>query len=802
MKLVKDNKFLQANLLLIVSLIIFFYRPIFTDRIQVPSDALQTYPFFRVKGLSNNPQNPVMFDVFAGLIPGLHFNMTSLKQGHLPLWNPYIGCGAPNIANMLPAFFYPLTFFVYLFGLKWGLFFLYFFKLYFVGIFMYLYTRKLGIKHEISVISSCALMYAGYNTFFLYWPLTNLAFYLPLGLLATELILDTPDRLKGYLLLSIGSVIAVFGGHPESLFQESLILGFYFIVRLFQNRKQGYTNKILIKMTLFIFAAILISAIQWLPFLQYLHFSYSYLQRSSVYNSHYLPPFVLFISIIPDFCRSFLKTDIVNAFNNNSFQLLGYFGYLGIEAYVGITIFLFFLKGLISFYKNTFILLFIIILSYIGILTFNVPILRNLIIHLPLFRVTDTGTFMLGCSNIFVILIAAIAMNEFFKDKMHFNSTKYSLLILISIIIILLVVYISSINKNVDPLILKKLYSSTARDIIITLLFLLATVLILRMRNVNLQFYLLLILVFSQTALPFIGYETAIKPAYLYPQNNIIKTLKQQQPPFRVLPLSLNSSLELNLHGLFTAGTNADAEQLSWNPSYEPAWPVDINIYYEIEDIRHFDGLDVQWYEFLSRTMSLPDFLNLANVKYIVLNQDDLLTSMSLNLEPIVKDNGFILYKNLSAFDRAFMVYDYRVADNDNEFLKLTVNNSAKLHNLAVIVNRDIKYASFKTNRSGTNNHNKITFLSYHPSYIKMKVNTSSPGFLVISNTYFPGWKAYVDNKKSEIIRTDFAFDGLFLEKGDHTVVLTYKPLSFLIGLVLTIAGLISLLLASIFFSN
>ena len=766
MHLVKDKKFIQANFFLIVSLIIFFYQPIFTNQIQVPSDILQTYPFFRVDNLPAYPANEAMFDVVFSLIPGLHFNIASLKQGHLPLWYPDIGCGAPAIADMQVAFFYPLNIFPYLFGLKWGLFFLYFFKLYFAGIFMYLYERKIGIKHEAAVIGSCAFMYAGFNMIFLYWPQINLAFYLPLGMLSTELILDTPEKLRGYLLLSIGSAIAVFGGHPESLFFRASILILYFFIRLFQNRSRVRVKNIITKTTLFVFVAILISAIQWLPFLQYLFLSYTYLQRSFVPNSSYFQPAALFLSIVPDFFSNFFKLQIPFSF--------GLFLFIGYTGYIGITIFFLFLMESLQLYKNKFTFLFILILVYISIATFNVPILHDLIALLPPFHVSNAGISLFGCSNIFIILIAIIGLNKLFDNDLSFVYVKSALLMALFVMIFLLILYVSYINNIADPSVLKQLYVYTATDMGITLLFLFMTVLVLKIHQVNLQFYLLLILVFSQTALPFIRYEAPTNLAYLYPQNTIMKTLQQQPSPFRAFPISIN-------------------------PAYKPAWPPDITTYYEIEDIRNYDALGVKWYELLFKTMSLPDFLNLANVKYIVLNQNDTAPSISLHLEPVVKDKGFILYNNLSAFDRAFMVYDYKVANNDNEFLELTNNLSAQLHNLAVIMIRDIKYASFKTNLSGINNHSEITFLRYQPTFIKMKVNTSSPGLLVISNTFFPGWKAYVDNQESEIIRTDYAFDGIFLTQGDHTVILEYKPLSFLIGLVLTITGLISLLLASIF---
>ncbi len=787
MQLLKDKKFLQASLFLIVSLIIFFYQSIFINKIPVPSDILQTYPFFRIENLPVHSGNVGMSDVIFFFDPGYHFNATSLEHGHLPLWNPYWGCGVPNIAGMQTSFFYPLNIIIYLFGLRHGLLFLYFFKLFFAGIFMYLYERKIGIHHEAAIIGSFAFMFAGCNSIALYWPQGNYTFYLPLGMLATELILDAPENINGYLLLSIGSAVAVFGGHPETLFFTTSLLILYFLMRLFQNRGGNNIKKIIVQTTLFVFIAILISAIQWLPFLQYLSLSYTYLARSTEHVRPFLPASALFLTIIPDFFGYFYK--IPTSFSSFIFFQVGYTGY------IGITMFLFFIAGLFKFAKNTYNSIFIILLVYIGILTFKVPLLHNLIIQFPLFRISNPLTSLYGCSNIFIILIAVFVINEILYKKMHFNSIKY--FIIPTLIIITLSVLYSFLLHHF----IKEPYFYIGIDIFITLIFSLTTIFILKLNNVKLQFYLLAILIFLQTALPFMNYEAPTKPEYFYPKNNIINFLKNQQPPFRAFPLSLNP-LYKDAWTIVGGITKQTLYPLTSDPSLMPAWPYDISMYYGIEDVRILDSLGVKWYELLSLKMTHRDFLNLTNVRYIVLNQNAIISSLSFNLEPLVKDNGFVLYKNLSAFDRAFMVYDYKVADNDNNFLDLTVNNSLQLHNLAIVRNRDMQYSTFKPDILGIPGHSEIKFIRYQPSYIEIKVNTTLPGLCVISNTYFPGWKVYVDKKESKIIRTDFAFDGIFLEKGDHTVVLKYEPLSFVIGLMLTMAGIFSLVLASILWSR
>ncbi len=436
--------------------------------------------------------------------------------------------------------------------------------------------------------------------------------------------------------------------------------------------------------------------------------------------------------------------------------------------YVGITLFLFFVTGLLRFYKNALTLFFTIILLVIGIAAFNVPVLHHLLTLLPVFRVS-ANTFMFGCSNIFVILIALTAMQAFFEHKTPSGSITYAIVIITVVTVILLVVYLSSTNTSVGPFVVKEFYFYTALDVGITCLFLLATVLVLKIRNASVKGYLLFLLVFSQTALPMIPYETAIPPEYLYPQNKIFEIMKSQPPPFRVFPFSSN-------------------------PSQKPAWPEDITTYYGIEDLRNYDILGIKWYELLFRTMPIPDFLNLTNVRYIVFRKDDI-APPSLDLEPTAEDNGFVLYKNLSAFSRAFMVYHYIPVDNDEESLKSTIQYAAQLRYLAVIMNQDVRYASFSADSSGIDRHGEIRFVSYHPSSIEMEVDTPSPGLLIISNAYFPGWKVYVDNKESNLIRTDFAFDGVFLQSGTHTVILTYKPFVFTISVWMAVGGFICLFL-------
>lgn len=63
------------------------------------------------------------------------------------------------------------------------------------------------------------------------------------------------------------------------------------------------------------------------------------------------------------------------------------------------------------------------------------------------------------------------------------------------------------------------------------------------------------------------------------------------------------------------------------------------------------------------------------------------------------------------------------------------------------------------------------------------KTNLKSNGFVIFSEIYYPsGWKAYIDNKESEIIRTNFAFRGLYVPAGEHIIKFIFKPELYSLG--------------------
>jgi hypothetical protein len=81
---------------------------------------------------------------------------------------------------------------------------------------------------------------------------------------------------------------------------------------------------------------------------------------------------------------------------------------------------------------------------------------------------------------------------------------------------------------------------------------------------------------------------------------------------------------------------------------------------------------------------------------------------------------------------------------------------------------------------------------------VAVEVSSCGPGYLVLSDSYFPGWEAALDGKEAPILRADFALRAVRIDKGAHRIHFRYRPLSFRVGAALTIAGLAALVAAAI----
>lgn len=79
----------------------------------------------------------------------------------------------------------------------------------------------------------------------------------------------------------------------------------------------------------------------------------------------------------------------------------------------------------------------------------------------------------------------------------------------------------------------------------------------------------------------------------------------------------------------------------------------------------------------------------------------------------------------------------------------------------------------------------------YREQSIFVETASDVATLLVLTDTFYPGWKAFVDDTKTEIYRANYSFRAVVVPAGTHAVRFIYDPLSVRVGLFVTIGSLV-----------
>jgi hypothetical protein len=167
-------------------------------------------------------------------------------------------------------------------------------------------------------------------------------------------------------------------------------------------------------------------------------------------------------------------------------------------------------------------------------------------------------------------------------------------------------------------------------------------------------------------------------------------------------------------------------------------------------------------------------------VKYVTAREPD----NSPDLELIGIADGGIYYQRKDAFPRAWVAKNI-VVEPDDEAVRHKVNTGSD----------DLKETIFLDHAVDCPSAGGDTMITeYRPNDVSINVSGSG-GIMTLSDQYYPGWRAYIDGQPTEILRADTIFRAVCVPTGDHTVKFEYRPLSIVIGMIITAVSWLALLL-------
>ena len=172
----------------------------------------------------------------------------------------------------------------------------------------------------------------------------------------------------------------------------------------------------------------------------------------------------------------------------------------------------------------------------------------------------------------------------------------------------------------------------------------------------------------------------------------------------------------------------------------------------------------------------------MLNVKYFTLEGGPIREE---SLQPVFSEGGetAYLYKNWLA--RAVCVGEVNVVESSEEALRRVLNPSFAPESLAVVEE------SVNPMPRAAGNCN-VT--SYGVNHLEVKVEAPEPTFLVVSELFMEGWRAFLDGGEVPIHKTNFMFRGVSVPAGDHVVRMEYFDPGLALGLKLGVGCAIVIL--------
>ncbi len=224
--------------------------------------------------------------------------------------------------------------------------------------------------------------------------------------------------------------------------------------------------------------------------------------------------------------------------------------------------------------------------------------------------------------------------------------------------------------------------------------------------------------------------------------------------------------------------------------------PANTGMPYGLSDARGYDvtiGRYSRLLDDLDRTPTglLPSarnarFFDLTGVRFLLseklLSEDELSESGDLQL---VFDGEIKVYERAVPVPRANLVTDFQL-------LKPAVDPLAQILDPAVAGGHSVLLEKMPPilvqATGGTDGWANI--LTYQPDSVTLTVETDQPALLVLSDAYYPGWRAFVDGVETEILRANYAFRAVVVPAGNTLIRFIYRPASFQIGGVITLISL------------
>lgn len=713
-------------------------------------------------------KNDAMPDVIGQIYPWRVFTVETWQSGFVPLWNPYSFAGTPHLANYQSAVLSPLNFGFYIFPfIEWWSVLILLQPL-LAGIFTYFFVKNLKVSRMSALISSISFMFCGFVVSWMgYGTLVYAILYLPLALFAVEKYMNS-QKSRYLILLSLTIPLSFFSGHFQMSIYFLLFVCLYILFKYLETKKLLFAGFAILSVVL----GLLLSCAQLFPSIELYGQSF----RSTIFAKTEVIPW------------AYIPTFLAPDFFGNPVTRNAWFGhYAEWNAYIGLLPLMFAVYALFSIKKNRNILFFTITAIFSILLAFPSPFLELLVfLKIPVLS-TSAASRIIVLFSFSAAVLAGFGFNTFYVDLQAHHYKKIISVFTIFLVSILILWFIVLLHLFIPLERINVARSNLILPTFMLIFFLLALIGLIFLKRTTIRLLILWVIIVV-VCVDLIRFSTK---------------WQSFEPKNLAYPAVAVTDFYPKISGYNRVIGNYGAEN---------------SVYYHLPSLEGYDAVYIRRYgQFIASLQngkltdsyrSVVDYpyqgaytllgANFLGAKYIVHKTSDGQNVWEFpywryspsSLKLLFDDGKYQVLENKNAYPRAFLVSRVVVKKNPQQILDTMFSSKTNLKTTAVIEQTLAVNAQLSTGSA--------VISSYKPNIIKIKTQSNRQSFLVLTDPYYPGWEARVDGKLTKIYRTDFAFRGILIPQGEHTVEFIYAPKTFYYGAIVGIIGVIGILSLSL----
>lgn len=720
---------------------------------------------------------------FAAFYLGMkQFLLDEIWKNHtIPLWNPYVFGGIPFWAHFESTIFYPLDILFLLIPPEHAYGYTMCLHLILAAWFMYLLTRSVNMGHAASFVSAMVYSFNGY----IIPTLSKGQMFRVQGYIWIPLILYFLNRaIKAKRPYSYGSLagllwgIQILSGSPQDAFY-TFFLSFLFLVTQSEFKKPllAQARRIMVLFSLFFLVGAGIAAIQTIPAFEFIGLSVrSALDDYALMTLGSYPPEGIITTLMPYFYGSYLEWNFW--VSDLPWSIPFYNLYVGILP----LLLMFFIRyrqitraRLLAFAMGLACLVFLLALGS------NLPIYK-LLYHLPGFDRIRAPEKIIVIWAFAWSLLAGKGMDALLRtQEKPFLMRRGVIAIILGLCLVgldlLFYVNEALVLKVFAPFILDQAipekmaqaalhikgqfhYLAMMGSLVILVFFLKARG---TLKRPAAAIILCAILVLD---LGFINRGAVQQGDRLYAwtkeaKTNLAATIGRDKSIYRV--------------GSYRHGMGANIEMYMGFQTVGGYNPLFLNRYYEYINQYRSTGPPVSkgWIIFFYEDRRHGRLMDLLNCKYI-----------------ISYAKGSYAFRK-TVLPRAFIVPRAETAKRE-EILDMLVSPDFNPREM-VLLEKEQQGRSGSEKKGITGLPGRAKILSYNPDEIILQVEAAAPAYLILSEVYYPGWKASVDGQQTKILRGNYLFRVIPVPEGNHKIRVFFDPWTVKAGVCISLLTLLAL---------